>query len=131
MAQQLAGEINNIVQGDNIDIIRTIGSLPASITKSWFTVKTRANLESNTDTSTIVFQKSITTLNVPNTGHIYDDGADGVAGVRFELTNGDTVLLTGDTIFYYDIQVLTSTNKIYTPEIGVIKTKKERTKSIS
>ena len=131
MAQELAGSISNLVQGDNIDIVRTIGTLPTSITDSWFTVRTRANLDQTTDTSSVVFQKHITSSNVPGTGVIYDDGSDGTAGVRFELVNADTKLLVGDTVYYYDIQVLTTSGKIYTPEIGIIKTHKDRTKSIS
>ena len=131
MAQELSATISNLVQGDNIDIVRTIGTLPAAITRAWFTVRTRANLDQSTDTSTVVFQKAITTVNVPGTGVIYDDGSDGTAGVRFELVNADTKLLVGETVYYYDIQVLTSSSKIYTPEIGVIKTHKDRTKSIS
>jgi hypothetical protein len=129
MAQQLNGEIENIVQGDNIDITRTIDQLPASITKAWLTVK--ANRSSTADTNAI-FQKTITSINVPGVGVIVDDGTgDGIAEVRFELVNADTVLLTNETAYYYDIQVLTSTDKIYTPEIGIIKLRSERTKSTS
>lgn len=132
MAQQLSGNIDNLVQGDNIDITRSIGSLPATITKAWFTVKTNAKLSSTSDaTANIVFQKVITTSNVVGTGVILDTGGSGTASVRFELVNADTVLLVGGTVYYYDIQVLTSTSKIYTPEVGLIKTVKERTKSIS
>jgi hypothetical protein len=131
MAQELRGSISEIVQGDDIDIIRTIGTLPTSITKSWFTVRTRANLDQLTDATTIVFQKAITTSNVPGVGVIYDDGADGTAGCRYELVNADTKLLVGDTLYYYDVQVLTSSGKIYTPEVGVLKTTKDRTKSIA
>lgn len=129
MAQQLAGEINNIVQGDNIDITRTIDTLPASITTAWFTVKSS---KSSTSDTNAIFQKKITSTNVPGTGVITDDGTtDGVAAVRFELVNADTILLTNETAYYYDIQVLTSTGKIYTPEIGIIRLKSERTKATS
>jgi len=127
----LDAELSEIVQGDCIDIERTIGNLPATITKAWFTVKTKAQLTSTTDTANIVFQKAITTVNVTGVGFISDAGASGTATVRFECVNADTVLLTGDTVYYYDIQVLTSTGKIYTPELGIIKLKKERTKSLT
>jgi hypothetical protein len=127
----LDAEIKDIVQGDNINIVRTIGDLPAAITKAWFTVKTKAQLSSSLDSGNIVFQKEITTVLQNGIGQITDDGADGTAGVTFELVNADTVLLAGDTVYYYDIQVLTSTSKIYTPELGIIKTKKERTKTTS
>lgn len=129
MAQVLNGKIENIVQGDNIDIVRTIDTLPAAITKAWFTVKTKSGLSAANDTGA-VFQKTITTVNVPGTGVISDDGTgDGVAAVRFELVNADTVLLVNETTYRYDIQVLTSTGAIYTPELGLIKVKSERTKA--
>jgi len=129
MAQNLAGNIQNIVQGDDITITRTIDTLPASITKCWFTVKPA---KSSVNDTTAIFQKVITTASVPGVGAITDDGTtDGVAAVRFELVNADTVLLENETAYYYDIQVLTSTGKIYTPEIGQIKLKSERTKSTS
>lgn len=126
MAQVLNGEIKNIVQGDNIDIVRTIDTLPSAITKAWFTVK---STKSSTDDTTALFQKEITTSNVPGVGVITDDGAgDGIAAVRFELVNADTILLVNEKTYYYDIQVLTNTSKIYTPETGRIKLEPERTK---
>lgn len=131
MAQQLKGKIFNIVQGDNVDITRTIDTLPASITKAWFTVRNSQYKSATSDTD-VIFQKAITSVNVPGTGVITDDGTgDGVAAVRFELTNANTVLLVNENTYYYDIQVLTSTGKIYTPEIGLIRLESERTKSIS
>jgi hypothetical protein len=131
MAQELNGEIDNLVQGDKLDIIRTIGTLPGAISKAWFTVRTRANLDQLTDTTTVVFQKAITTVNVPGVGVISDDGAGGTATVRFELRNADTKLVVGDTLYFYDIQVImASDGEPYTPEVGKIKTVKDRTKSI-
>jgi hypothetical protein len=127
----LSAEISNIVQGDYLDIVRNIGNLPIAITKAWFTVKTRANLTTTSDGTNVVFQKAITTGTGAGVGVISDTGGSGTAIVRFELTNADTVLLTGDTIFYYDIQVLTSNGKIYTPEKGIIKMKQEITRSTS
>lgn len=132
MPPNLSGTISNIVQGDHLDVTRTIGTLPTTITKAWFTVKTKAKLTSTSDAAAnIVFQKEITTSNVPGTGVILDTGGSGTASVKFELTNSDTVLLVGGTVYYYDIQVLTSSSKIYTPEVGLIKTLAERTKDIS
>lgn len=128
MAQELNGSIENVVQGDNFDVIRSIDTLPAAITKAWLTVKPG---KSSINDTTAIFQKTITTSNVPGIGVILDDGAGGIASVRFELTNADTVLLTNETVFYYDIQVLTSTGKIYTPELGKIRLKSERTKATS
>ena len=127
----LNGELQNLVQGDYLDIVRNIGNLPTTISKASFTVETKAKLTSTSDGTNVVFQKAITTSTGAGVGIISDTGGSGTAIVRFELTNADTILLTGDTIFYYDIQVLTSSGKIYTPELGVIKVRSERTKSIS
>lgn len=125
----LSGELLDIVQGDNIDINRSIGNLPASITKAWLTVKPN---KSSTNDTNATFQKSITTSNVAGQGVIIDDGTgDGIAQVRFEFTNANTILLTDEKAYFYDIQVLTSTGKIYTPELGLIKLRSERTKAIS
>lgn len=128
MAQVLDGEIS-FVQGDNIDINRSICLLPAAISKAWFTVKTS---KASTNDVTAVFQKTITTANVPGQGVILDDGAgDGTAIVRFELTNANTVLLINEKAYYYDVQVLTIGGAIYTPELGIIKLRAERTKAIN
>jgi hypothetical protein len=127
----LDAEIKDIVQGDKIDINVSIGSLPGPITKSWFTVKNKVKLDSSSDSAAnIIFQKTITTANVPGQGVIIDDGAGGTASVKFELRNADTVLLTGDTVYYFDLQVLQG-GEPYTPWLGIIKVKKERTKSTS
>jgi hypothetical protein len=129
MAQNLNGNISSIVQGDDIDITRTIDTLPASITKAWLTVK---STPASTSDTAAIFQKVVTTTPVVGVGAITDDGTtDGVAAVRFELKNADTILLVNETQYYYDIQVLTSTNKIYTPEIGKMKLRSERTKATS
>lgn len=127
----LDAEITDIVQGDKVDINVSVGSLPGAISRAWFTVKNKAKLDSTSDaTANIIFQKTITTVDVANVGVILDTGAGGTASLRFRLRNADTVLLTGDTVYYFDMQVLQD-GEPYTPWLGVIKVKKERTKSIS
>lgn len=128
----LDAEITNIVQGDKIDINVTVSELPGAITKAWFTVKTREQLSSSTvDVGNFVFQKVITTVNQVGTGYISDDGTtDGIAAIRIDLRNADTVLLSGGTLYFFDLQVLQS-GEPYTPWSGIIKTVRERTKSTS
>ncbi len=125
---KLNGEIKDFVAGDNIDITKTITNVPVgqTITKAWFTVKTSKTLAD----ANAVFQKTITAANQAGVGVILDDGAaDQIAKVFFELTNSNTSLLAENVIYHYDIQVLTSAGKIYTPEVGVMKLKGEATKS--
>ncbi len=128
----LNSEIKEFVAGDDLDVIRTIGNLPAgqTLTKAWFTVKTEENLLLPGDTN-IVFQKVITAINVPGQGQITDIGASGTGAVLFELTDTDTALLTAKTVFFFDIQVLTSTGKLLTPELGRIRAEIQRTRSVS
>lgn len=126
----LNGLINNLVVGDDIDIERTITNVPEgdSLVKAWFTVKAR---ETDPDINAI-FQKTITASYVAGQGEITDDGAgDQQGAVTFELTNVDTLLLVGDTAYYYDLQVKTANAKIYTPEKGQLTMRKQITVATS
>jgi hypothetical protein len=110
--------ISGFVVGDDLDIIRTVTNIPSGqlIDKSWFTVKIRY-----TDTDArAVFQKIITTALEPTQGHITDTGVTGVGGVLFVLNGVDTILLRPDAEYFYDIQIKTDADKIYTPESGII-----------
>lgn len=119
----LNSEIKNIVAGDNIDIIRTIGNLPAgqTLVKAWFTVKKR-----QTDT-TFIFQKVIIPSVVIGQGVITDIGTSGVGAVRFELKPPDTKLLVLRKVYFFDLQVRTSLGSIFTPELGRIRAEIQRT----
>lgn len=126
----LNGMISNLVVGDDIDIVRTITNVPEAdaLVKAWFTVKVR---ESDPDVSAI-FQKTITASYVAGQGEITDDGSsDQTGGVTFELTNADTLLMVGDTSYFYDLQVKTANGKIYTPEKGNITLRKQITVATS
>lgn len=123
----LNSEIKNIVAGDTLDVLRTVGNLPAgqTLVKAWFTVKRRT-----TDTTNI-FQKVITTSVVVGEGHITDIGSSGVASIRFDLQPADTVLLALRRVYFFDIQVKTSLGSIFTPELGRIRAEIQRTITVS
>ena|SRR5689334_5845801 len=111
------GTIENFVRADDLDVIRTVSNVPTgqTLTDAWLTVDPLAG-------GSHLFQKHITPTLVSGQGQIEDTGAgDGIGIVRFELTSGasgDTTKLNADTQYPYDIQVKTSTGKIYTPETG-------------
>ena len=126
--------ITSLVQGDGIDITvtvtKTTGNFVAdAITKAWFTVKSKVT---DSDANAL-FQKVITTADVVGVGQITDDGAvSGTGSIRVELTNADTILLSGNKSYPFDLQLLTTSGgsiKPYTPWAGVIKMTPEVTKA--
>lgn len=125
----LNNQIREFVVGDDFNVERDVINVPvgATITKAWFTVKLN---EYDAD-SDAVFQLDITATYVSGKGQITDDGADTIGHVSFEVSDTNSLLLTGDRIYYYDIQVLTSTSKLYTPEKGTILGRKQITRATS
>lgn len=122
----LADTISGFVKGDDLDIIRTITNVPATqtIVEAWLTIRA-VNL------STVVLTKNITSVDVPGEGQITDTGADGEGAVKFQLTGGttgDTVDLTAETTYPFDIQIKTSAGKYYTPVKGTITATEEITR---
>lgn len=115
----LDATIINVVEGDDYEISRTITGVPGSdtIATAWLTMKTAIG---NADPG--LFQKEITSVDVPGTGQITDTGADGTGAVRFDLEPADTALPTPGTPAVYDIQIQTTAGKTYTPEIGTFTT---------
>lgn len=114
--------LGKIVVGDDVSIRRTIDREASgfvsgvTITEAWLTCKLNV-----TDTDPGLFQKIITTTDVPGTGEIEDDGTGDVDMViRFDLLPADTVAIGSTLIRQFDIQVLTNGGQIYTPERGVI-----------
>lgn len=130
-------EISGFAVGDYITVRRTINrtssNLPTgeTITQAWFTVKENIT---DADGSAIV-QKVITTVDDPgNNGHIEEDGGSGAGTadpvLRFDFLSADTEAI--DTNHrWYDIQVKTSTNAIYTGEKGEIWGEDDVTTSVS
>lgn len=126
----LDARIDNIVAGDDIQITRTITSIPsgAALTDAWFTVKEHPD---DADSAAII-DKQITTADVPGTGQITDDGSGDQTGtVRFDLKDTDTALLIPGRDYYFDVQVKTDGGAIYTPTAGRIRTVPGVTKEIS
>lgn len=122
----LTDTISGFVKGDDLDVRRTIQNIPAgqTITNAILTIRA-VNL------STIVLSKSITPTLVAGQGQITDTGADGEGAVWFQLvgsTTGDTVNLTAETAYPFDIQIKTSANKYYTPVKGTITATEEITR---
>lgn len=97
--------VRDIPRGDGYSFRYTALDIPATspVTKAWMTVKADT---ANADPG--VFQKVITTTNVPGMGQIEDDGAvSGQAVLRFDLTPANTVLLKLRPDYdYFDVQLL-------------------------
>jgi hypothetical protein len=88
--------------------------------KAWLTVRTRPVGPSETTDAAAIFAKAVTTSDVPGTGHIENDGTGDVDPVvRFDLSQANTRAI-GTGPKYFDVQVLTSGDKIYTAESGRI-----------
>lgn len=121
----LAVEITGYVEGDDLEIRRTVTELPAAIEVAWLTVKRHPN-QPDEDAR---LQKRITTADVPGTGQVVAGGGTDVEGdLRFDLTQADTALL-GIRRFVHDIQIRLTTGKVYTIEKGAIQLVAEVTKS--
>jgi hypothetical protein len=84
------------------------------VAEGWLTVKA---LIADADGSAI-FQKIITTAPNAGVGQIENDGAQGVCIVRFDILAANTLALTADAFYYYDIQLRLSTADILTLESG-------------
>ena len=127
----LDSSINQIVVADDISIRRTIDftlsgfQAGTTITNAWLTVK--ANI---TDADPGLFQKAVTTADVPGTGQIENNGTGDVnMVVRFDLVPADTTAIGAIDLRHFDIQVKTAGGKIFTPESGLISSIDEVTKA--
>ena len=124
--------IHDIVIGDDVSIRRTINFASTGfesgtvITKAWITMK--AELD---DADPGIFQKAITTSDLPGTGQIENDGVGDVnMVVRFDLLPADTIAI-GLRLRHWGIQVRTAAGRIYTPEKGRMVCIREVTKAMS
>lgn len=120
MALDLAAVIEQMIRGNDLDVIRTINGIPAgqTITDAWLTVQAPGGLSQ-------LFEKHITSTLVAGQGQIEDTGSGDTIGlVRFEVTAANSLLMTGGTADApidnpYAIQVKTSGGKIEECEQGV------------
>ncbi len=112
----LAVEITGFVEGDDLEIRRTITELPAAIAVAWLTVKRHHNQPDEE----AKLQKRITSMDVPGTGQIVEPGGPETDGdLRFDLTQAETESL-GTKRHVHDIQIKLVTGKVYTIEKGTI-----------
>lgn len=122
--------ITGFVLGDDHEVRRTVTGVPEgqTITKAWLTIKLK---EKDADDDAVL-QKSVTTTDQPGIGQIEEDASgdpEGTAVVRFDLTNADTAPLIAQREYFFDVQVLTSADKLYTPFKGKLKGEGEITKT--
>lgn len=113
------GRIDDFVNGDDLEIERTITSIPSGvlIESAWFMVKHDYN---DLDSQAII-SKLATSINTIGQGWIIDlSASDGTATVRFYLTPADTQLLYPYSEYPYSIKIKLDNGKINTPEIGII-----------
>lgn len=112
------GIINEFVAGDDLEIERTITSIPTGILieTAWFMVKRKF---SDLDSEALI-SKTITTVNTTDVGWIEDTGSDGTGLIRFYITKIETALLTPLSEYQYSIKLLLDNDKVNTPERGTI-----------
>lgn len=112
----LEDTINDLVVGDNYDIIRTVTNVPSGqyLTNGWLTIR------ENWWNATYVVQKHITAV-LSSGGIISDTGEnDTIANVIYSLSSTDTLLLHANYGYTYDLQVKTNENKYFTLETGIL-----------
>ncbi len=104
-----------IVRGNIFSDHHYITKIPSgiTITAALLTVKTNIS-----DNDPGIFQKSITSADVPGTGQIENSGTNGTATLRFDLTSVNTLAMIADVQYLYDIRVTLSTGDVLTVENG-------------
>lgn len=109
------GSISDFVAGDDLDVTRTVTDVPSgqTLTKAWLTLKKNLG-----DDDPGLLQKTILPGAVAGQGQITNTGASGTGAVLFQLSKAETAILPVGRKVAYDIQVLTSADKIYTAERG-------------
>ncbi len=119
-----SNRLSGFAEGDAITIRRTISRITSglaagvTITKAWMTCKTNKG-----DADPGLWQKAITTTDVPGTGQIENDGTGDVNPIlRFDLNPADTrrAGISAEPGLYYDVQVKTNGGAVYTPENGTL-----------
>lgn len=112
------GRIDDFVAGDDLEIERTITSIPDGIIldTAWFMVK-RKFTDSDTDA---LIMKTITVTDTAEIGWIEDTGVDGDGLIRFYITPDETAILTPLSEYQYSIKLKFDNDKLNTPERGVM-----------
>lgn len=113
------GRIDDFVNGDDLEIERTITAIPSGvlIEFAWLMVKHNYN---DLDSKAII-SKIATGSNTIDQGWVFDTGLDdGEATVRFYLTPADTQLLYAYSEYPYSIKIKLNNGRINTPELGII-----------
>ena len=111
--------LNFAVAGNTYELDISDNQIPVgqAAVKVWFTVK------ASYKDAAIVLQKILTTVNVPGTGQITDDGnISHNLQIRVDFSAADTTLLNPyyNTPFVYDIKYKTGTGNLYTSDKGRI-----------
>ena len=121
---QLRQKIEDFVCGDALAVERTIAGIPTglTLTTARFTIKAVAT---NLDAAATL-QLTITSA-LTSSGQITNTGSSGTGAVRFTLSGAQTVLLTPEREYAFDIQVNTSDGAPYTPCKGKMKGEREIT----
>lgn len=109
-----AAAITSFVVGDDVDVTRNVTVSSGLLSTAWLTVK-----KTYAATSGLIAKK-ITDTNIVGSGHISDTGSDGTGTIKFYLTQSETLRLHPLSEYVYDIQVLYTTGKIETVELGTI-----------
>jgi hypothetical protein len=109
--------IDPVVIGDDFTVRRVYTGLPTgiSIDTAWFTVKV-----STSDPDPGLIQKVITPTEGPNGHIVVDNTSEGFLEMFFDPTRTETLMASTGIDYVYDVQVRTTTSKIYTLEKGNI-----------
>lgn len=96
-----------IVRGDSFPLRRSITGIPSgdTISSAKLTLKTAI-----ADADPGLWQLTAT---------VEDAGSTGIGVIRFDITPTQTLLMTQDQPYYFDIQVTLSDGSILTPEQGI------------
>jgi uncharacterized protein len=114
--------IITITVGDDFGATRTMNDIPngQALAQATWTVKRLEDFAAPGD-ATAVWQKTITTADVANTGQIEDSGAiTRVARLRWDGTYLESLLLIPGREYVYDMQVVSTAGKQFTMERGML-----------
>lgn len=119
----------NPTLGDDVQVVRSVTGLSSGqvMEKAWLTIKKRY-AESDAEAA---LQLEITEVDSA-AGQITDTGSGDVgAELLFRIADDDYDDLTGQTSYFYDIQVLLDDGVINTIEVGTVTWEREVTQARS